>query len=203
MKEVPHFKFKFLFCWNLIYKSDVKKNTSNSLYLTDFQVNWVQCDGSCNQWFHQICVGLSAERAEKEDYVCISCTQPDYDGGEWRPKHDFWRISCFLCKPQILSAHLNSVSPCGFSPLPSGFSLVNMVLLLFFQTYKRLQSLFFVIWVIFSQSTNLFWIFPRLDAGVQSGKMLQKLIAQGFFNQKYQFYILELNFLHASEQGET
>uniref|UniRef100_A0A8C9WZA5 [histone H3]-trimethyl-L-lysine(4) demethylase n=1 Tax=Sander lucioperca TaxID=283035 RepID=A0A8C9WZA5_SANLU len=46
------------------------------------EVNWVQCDGSCNQWFHQICVGLSAERAELEDYVCISCTQPDYDGGE-------------------------------------------------------------------------------------------------------------------------
>lgn len=46
------------------------------------QVNWVQCDGSCNQWFHQICVGLSAERAEKEDYICISCTQPDYDRGE-------------------------------------------------------------------------------------------------------------------------
>ncbi|KAI3370217.1 hypothetical protein L3Q82_025000 [Scortum barcoo] len=46
------------------------------------EVNWVQCDGSCNQWFHQICVGLSAERAEKEDYICISCTQPNYDSGE-------------------------------------------------------------------------------------------------------------------------
>uniref|UniRef100_A0A4W6FWU7 [histone H3]-trimethyl-L-lysine(4) demethylase n=1 Tax=Lates calcarifer TaxID=8187 RepID=A0A4W6FWU7_LATCA len=38
------------------------------------EVNWVQCDGSCNQWFHQICVGLSAERAEKEDYICIRKT---------------------------------------------------------------------------------------------------------------------------------
>lgn len=46
------------------------------------EVNWVQCDGSCNQWFHQVCVGLSAERAEKEEYICISCTQPDYDRGE-------------------------------------------------------------------------------------------------------------------------
>ncbi|XP_028261559.1 lysine (K)-specific demethylase 5Ba [Parambassis ranga] len=46
------------------------------------EVNWVQCDGSCNQWFHQVCVGLSAEQAEKEDYICISCTQPDYDRGE-------------------------------------------------------------------------------------------------------------------------
>uniref|UniRef100_A0A665U028 [histone H3]-trimethyl-L-lysine(4) demethylase n=1 Tax=Echeneis naucrates TaxID=173247 RepID=A0A665U028_ECHNA len=46
------------------------------------EVNWVQCDGSCNQWFHQVCVGLSAERAEREDYICISCTQPDYKKGE-------------------------------------------------------------------------------------------------------------------------
>uniref|UniRef100_A0A8C8INX4 [histone H3]-trimethyl-L-lysine(4) demethylase n=1 Tax=Oncorhynchus tshawytscha TaxID=74940 RepID=A0A8C8INX4_ONCTS len=42
------------------------------------QVNWVQCDGSCQQWFHQICVGVSAEQAEKEDYICISCTQPEH-----------------------------------------------------------------------------------------------------------------------------
>ncbi|XP_066526984.1 lysine (K)-specific demethylase 5Ba [Hoplias malabaricus] len=38
------------------------------------EVNWVQCDGSCNQWFHQICVGVSAEQAENEDYVCINCS---------------------------------------------------------------------------------------------------------------------------------
>ncbi|CAB1315168.1 unnamed protein product [Coregonus sp. 'balchen'] len=37
-----------------------------------------QCDGSCQQWFHQICVGVSAKQAEKEDYICISCTQPDH-----------------------------------------------------------------------------------------------------------------------------
>uniref|UniRef100_A0A6Q2X4A9 [histone H3]-trimethyl-L-lysine(4) demethylase n=1 Tax=Esox lucius TaxID=8010 RepID=A0A6Q2X4A9_ESOLU len=38
------------------------------------EVDWVQCDGSCNQWFHQVCVGVTAELAEKEDYVCVSCT---------------------------------------------------------------------------------------------------------------------------------
>uniref|UniRef100_A0A6Q2X9X9 [histone H3]-trimethyl-L-lysine(4) demethylase n=1 Tax=Esox lucius TaxID=8010 RepID=A0A6Q2X9X9_ESOLU len=43
------------------------------------QVNWVQCDGNCQQWFHQICVGVSAAQAEKEDYICISCTQPDHN----------------------------------------------------------------------------------------------------------------------------
>ncbi|KAI4826752.1 hypothetical protein KUCAC02_030185 [Chaenocephalus aceratus] len=46
------------------------------------EVNWVQCDGNCNQWFHQVCVGVSADRAEKEDYVCISCTQPEFDRGK-------------------------------------------------------------------------------------------------------------------------
>ncbi|XP_053560711.1 lysine-specific demethylase 5B-like [Bombina bombina] len=39
------------------------------------EVDWVQCDGSCNRWFHQVCVGLSAEAAEKEDYMCIHCSK--------------------------------------------------------------------------------------------------------------------------------
>ncbi|KAL1020953.1 hypothetical protein UPYG_G00006830 [Umbra pygmaea] len=38
------------------------------------EVDWVQCDGTCNQWFHQVCVGVTAELAEKEDYVCVRCT---------------------------------------------------------------------------------------------------------------------------------
>ncbi|MEE6493117.1 hypothetical protein FKM82_016745 [Ascaphus truei] len=38
------------------------------------EVDWVQCDGSCNRWFHQVCVGLSVEAAEKEDYVCAHCS---------------------------------------------------------------------------------------------------------------------------------
>ncbi|XP_072336827.1 lysine (K)-specific demethylase 5Ba isoform X3 [Scyliorhinus torazame] len=41
------------------------------------EVDWVQCDGSCNQWFHQICVGVSSETAEKEDYICANCTVKD------------------------------------------------------------------------------------------------------------------------------
>ncbi|KAA8591361.1 hypothetical protein FQN60_002304 [Etheostoma spectabile] len=41
------------------------------------EVDWVQCDGSCNQWFHQVCVGVTAEMAEKEDYVCVRCTLSD------------------------------------------------------------------------------------------------------------------------------
>lgn len=55
------------------------------------QVNWVQCDGSCNQWFHQICVGVSAEQAENEDYICVSCAINDLT--EWGPKSCFSKDS--------------------------------------------------------------------------------------------------------------
>ncbi|KAF2984275.1 hypothetical protein EK904_002772 [Melospiza melodia maxima] len=44
------------------------------------EVDWVQCDGSCNQWFHQVCVGISPEMAEKEDYICASCAGKDAQG---------------------------------------------------------------------------------------------------------------------------
>uniref|UniRef100_A0A8C1IS19 [histone H3]-trimethyl-L-lysine(4) demethylase n=1 Tax=Cyprinus carpio TaxID=7962 RepID=A0A8C1IS19_CYPCA len=36
-------------------------------------VYWVQCD-CCNRWFHMICVGVSAELAAKEDYMCVTCS---------------------------------------------------------------------------------------------------------------------------------
>lgn len=38
------------------------------------EVDWVQCDGSCNQWFHQACVGMTPELARSQDYVCVACT---------------------------------------------------------------------------------------------------------------------------------
>lgn len=37
------------------------------------EVNWVQCD-CCNRWFHMICVGVSAELAAEEDYMCVTCS---------------------------------------------------------------------------------------------------------------------------------
>ncbi|XP_029843134.3 lysine-specific demethylase 5A isoform X4 [Ixodes scapularis] len=37
-------------------------------------VNWVQCDGGCEQWFHLLCVGLSMnEVKDSEDYYCPQC----------------------------------------------------------------------------------------------------------------------------------
>ncbi|KAG5885696.1 hypothetical protein JTB14_002310 [Gonioctena quinquepunctata] len=43
---------------------------------TGQNVDWVQCDGGCEQWFHMACVGLSAEDInEDEDYFCITCSK--------------------------------------------------------------------------------------------------------------------------------
>ncbi|XP_070624876.1 lysine-specific demethylase 5B isoform X3 [Bos indicus] len=44
------------------------------------EVDWVQCDGSCSRWFHQVCVGVSPETAEEEDYVCVRCAETDVPG---------------------------------------------------------------------------------------------------------------------------
>ncbi|CAG9759909.1 unnamed protein product [Ceutorhynchus assimilis] len=39
-------------------------------------VDWVQCDGGCEQWFHMACVGLSVEEInEDEDYICMTCSR--------------------------------------------------------------------------------------------------------------------------------
>ncbi|XP_058808329.1 lysine-specific demethylase 5 isoform X2 [Phymastichus coffea] len=38
------------------------------------EVDWVQCDGGCNGWFHMHCVGLDrTELTEEDDYICSSC----------------------------------------------------------------------------------------------------------------------------------
>ncbi|XP_016116398.1 lysine-specific demethylase 5A isoform X1 [Sinocyclocheilus grahami] len=38
------------------------------------KVDWVQCDGGCDEWFHQVCVGVTCEMAENEDYICLACS---------------------------------------------------------------------------------------------------------------------------------
>lgn len=35
----------------------------------------MQCDGGCDEWFHQVCVGVSCEMAENEDYICVDCSR--------------------------------------------------------------------------------------------------------------------------------
>ncbi|KAL4712469.1 hypothetical protein ACJJTC_007485 [Scirpophaga incertulas] len=41
---------------------------------TGKEVDWVQCDGGCDQWFHMHCVGLRrGALREDDDYVCGAC----------------------------------------------------------------------------------------------------------------------------------
>ena len=35
----------------------------------------MQCDGGCDEWFHQVCVGVTCEMAENEDYICVDCSR--------------------------------------------------------------------------------------------------------------------------------
>ncbi|KAI5705479.1 hypothetical protein M8J76_005240 [Diaphorina citri] len=40
------------------------------------QVDWVQCDGGCEQWFHMICVNLKkTDLKEDQEYICETCDQ--------------------------------------------------------------------------------------------------------------------------------
>ncbi|XP_064473046.1 lysine-specific demethylase 5A-like isoform X2 [Ornithodoros turicata] len=49
-------------------------------------VNWVQCDGGCEQWFHLLCVGLSMNDVkDSDDYYCPQCRG---DGGAPRNPTD-------------------------------------------------------------------------------------------------------------------
>ena len=34
---------------------------------------WVECDGECNRWFHNTCVGLGTKEVEQERWFCESC----------------------------------------------------------------------------------------------------------------------------------
>ncbi|KAG8438493.1 hypothetical protein GDO86_004891 [Hymenochirus boettgeri] len=64
------------------------------------KVDWVQCDGGCDEWFHQVCVGVSSEMAENEDYICKNCSRKRGQG------------PCLPCPPNLT-----------FSP---GFPLAQM-----------------------------------------------------------------------------
>lgn len=68
--------------------SDDEEDCAASLCLrpSGREVDWVQCDGGCDQWFHMHCVGLDKhEINEDEDYICNTCSQSN-------PQHI---VTCF------------------------------------------------------------------------------------------------------------
>lgn len=43
------------------------------------EVDWVQCDGGCDMWFHMHCVGLDKhDITEDDDYICKQCSSETY-----------------------------------------------------------------------------------------------------------------------------
>ncbi|XP_055922629.1 lysine-specific demethylase 5 [Eupeodes corollae] len=43
---------------------------------TGREVDWVQCDGGCNEWFHMYCVGLNRSQIKADDdYICLRCAK--------------------------------------------------------------------------------------------------------------------------------
>ncbi|XP_037927459.1 lysine-specific demethylase lid isoform X2 [Teleopsis dalmanni] len=43
---------------------------------TGREVDWVQCDGGCNEWFHMFCVGLNRNQIKADDdYICVRCSK--------------------------------------------------------------------------------------------------------------------------------
>lgn len=43
---------------------------------TGREVDWVQCDGGCNEWFHMFCVGLNRNQIKDDvDYICQRCSK--------------------------------------------------------------------------------------------------------------------------------
>lgn len=45
---------------------------------TGREVDWVQCDGGCNKWFHMYCVGIKRNDVNAEDdYICVRCNSAD------------------------------------------------------------------------------------------------------------------------------
>lgn len=44
------------------------------MFFAGREVDWVQCDGGCNEWFHMLCVGLVKSQMKPDDeFICKKC----------------------------------------------------------------------------------------------------------------------------------
>lgn len=38
------------------------------------KVDWIQCDGVCQNWYHQECIGVTmSEKIQQEEFICDKC----------------------------------------------------------------------------------------------------------------------------------
>ncbi|CAD7094087.1 unnamed protein product [Hermetia illucens] len=53
---------------------DEECSATNCARPTGREVDWVQCDGGCNKWFHMYCVGLDKDQIKPDDdFICKRC----------------------------------------------------------------------------------------------------------------------------------
>lgn len=101
------------------------------LYVCVPQVDWVQCDGGCDEWFHQVCVGVSCEMAENEDYICVDCSRKAAGGGGGMTveevvvaaEESVVVLSTSMCSVQSLPLSPSSVAASWSHTLPSASHL--------------------------------------------------------------------------------
>uniref|UniRef100_A0A3P9JXH8 [histone H3]-trimethyl-L-lysine(4) demethylase n=1 Tax=Oryzias latipes TaxID=8090 RepID=A0A3P9JXH8_ORYLA len=74
------------------------------------KVDWVQCDGGCDEWFHQVCVGVSCEMAETEDYICMDCSQKAVGDAESLTVVEVVEESVAVLPPPLCSGGPNATS---------------------------------------------------------------------------------------------
>jgi hypothetical protein len=59
------------------------------VHFSGHEVDWVQCDGGCDKWFHLHCVGLDKDDInEDEDYICKNCMPLQERDQEHEREHD-------------------------------------------------------------------------------------------------------------------
>jgi len=57
------------------HEDDQRCSAAKCLQPTGDEVNWVQCEGGCDQWFHIVCVDLTLQSLDSIDrYTCHKCT---------------------------------------------------------------------------------------------------------------------------------
>jgi hypothetical protein len=92
-------------------------------FLSGHEVDWVQCDGGCDKWFHLHCVGLDKHDInEDEDYICKKCMlvqehDQEQDNRVTEEEVDLSRVSkkgvslnCLIFRNSVLKKKVNKAA---------------------------------------------------------------------------------------------